>query len=49
MKLKDLYENVENLQLKKSDDETMSDLDIFEDRQYMYFYIRLQRVNYPLL
>ena len=35
MKLKDLYENVENLQLKKYDDKTMPDLDIFEDRQHM--------------
>ena len=33
MKLKDLYENVDNFQLKKSDGKTMSDLDIFEDRQ----------------
>ena len=41
MKLKELYENVENLQLKKSDDETMSDLDIFEDRQYMASLIHL--------
>ena len=46
MKLTDLYENVENLQLKKNDNaKTLSDLDIFEDRQYMYCYIRVPRIK----
>ena len=46
MKLTDLYENVENLQLKKYDNaKTLSDLDIFEDRQYMYFHIRVPRIH----
>ena len=45
MKLKNLYENVDNFQLKKSDGNTMSDLDIFEDRQYMYFYTYVPRIN----
>ena len=46
MKLKELYENVDNFQLKKSDDKNTNDkkVIIYEDEHYMYYY-----VNLPLL
>ena len=46
MKLKNLYENVDNFQLKKNDDKNINDKKriIYEDEHYMFYY-----VNLPLL
>lgn len=46
MRLKDLYKNVDNFQLKKNDDKNINDKKriIYEDEHYMFYY-----VNLPLL
>ena len=43
MKLKELYENVDNFQLKKSDNKNTNDEEgiIYEDDHYMYYYVIL--------
>lgn len=43
MKLKELYENVDNFQLKKSDNKNTNDKEgiLYEDEHYMYYYVNL--------